>query len=169
MKINISRYCQFQLFGWSALVFISYIIAFTFNKADKAFFVSLACSSLIGILVTHIMRAHIHKLELLKKTIAYQIIGFLLIGILYAVLFGVLVEMLDQYVLHYKQSSSIALSLGKRLFLSSFNSLWILMIWIFIYYTYHYYQRNRTQEFDTFRLENLVKSLQLKTLRLELD
>lgn len=165
MKINISRYWQFQLIGWSALVFISYVIAFTFNKANQAFFISLTCSSLIGILVTHMMRIHIHKLDLLKKNIVYQILGFLIVALLYSIIFGVLVELVDFYILHYKPSPSRVLSLGKRLFLSSFNSLWILMIWIFIYYTYHYYQRNRTQELDTFRLENLVKSLQLKTIK----
>lgn len=165
LKINISTYWLFQLIGWSSLVFISFIIAFTFNKADQAFFVSLACSSLIGLLVTHVMRMHIHKLQLLKKKISLQIIGLLVIAILYSIIFGVLVELVDYYVLHYKLRPVQGLSLGKRLFLSSFNSLWIIMIWIFIYYTYHYYQRSRAQQLDTFRLENLVKSLQLKTIK----
>ena len=111
------------------------------------------------------MRMHIHKLELLKQKITYQIIGFILVAVLYSAIIGVLVELVDFYILHYKPSSVSVLSLGKRLFLSSFNSLWILIIWIFIYYIYHYYQRNRSQELDTFRLENLVKSLQLKTIK----
>ena len=165
MEINISRYWLFQLIGWSSLVFISFIIAFTFDKANQAFFVSLACSSVIGIMVTHVMRMHIHKLQLLKKKISLQIIGLLIVAILYSIIFGVVVELVDYYVLHYKPASVQVLSLGKRLFLSSFNSLWILMIWIFIYYTYHYYQRSRAQQLDTFRLENLVKSLQLKTIK----
>lgn len=165
MKIKISRYWLFQLGGWTALVFISYIIAFTFNKATNAFLLSLATSSVIGIIITHLMRWHIHKIKLLKKKITFQIIGFLLVAILYSIIIGVLVELVDFYILHYKPVPIQTLSLGKRLFLSSFNSLWILMIWIFVYYTYHYYQRNRTQELDTFRLENLVKSLQLKTIK----
>ena len=165
MKIKISNYWLFQLVGWTSLLFISYIIAFTFNKANNAFFISLTCSSLLGILITHIMRIHIHKLDLLKQKITYQIVGFVMIAILYSIIYGTLVELVDFYILHYKPSSVRVFSLGKRLFLSSFNSLWILVIWIFIYYIYHYYQRNRTQELDTFRLENLVKSLQLKTIK----
>lgn len=165
MKINISRYWLCQLAGWSTLVVLTYFIALTFGKADRSFFISLSCTSIIGVMVTHVMRYHIRYLQLLKKRIVFQIIGFLLIALLYSILLGCIIELVDYYVLHYKPGSLQKLSLGERMFLSSFNCLWILMIWIFVYYTYHYVQRNQSQQLDTFRLETLVKSLQLKTIK----
>jgi LytS/YehU family sensor histidine kinase len=53
----------------------------------------------------------------------------------------------------------------QRLFLSSFNALWLVLMWNMIYFIYHYVGRNRQQQLDTFRLEAAVKALELKTIK----
>src|SRR5690606_31688101 len=76
-----------------------------------------------------------------------------------------LVEFVDYYLLQYRPQTAQLYSRAERLFLSSFNCLWIMMIWALLYYAYHYIQRNRSHELDTLMLEATVKSLQLKTIK----
>lgn len=67
--------------------------------------------------------------------------------------------------MHYNPDRLHKYSRGERLFLSCFNALWIFGIWNLIYYLYHYVERNRKQEIDKLRLEALVKSFELKTIK----
>lgn len=52
-----------------------------------------------------------------------------------------------------------------KLILRTFDSSLILMVWVLIYYVYHFFQKNKKQEVDTFRLQSLVKELELKTIK----
>ena len=110
------------------------------------------------------MRVNIHSLKVLEKPLKKQIFYFIVLTIVFAVLFGVIAESID-FLLGYNPERLQKYSKAERLFLSSFNALWLILIWNLIYYIYHYVERNRTQELDTFRLEAMVKSLELKTIK----
>jgi LytS/YehU family sensor histidine kinase len=76
----------------------------------------------------------------------------------------VLTEAID-YLIGYNPDKLQKYTKLQRLFFSSFNGMWLLLVWNMIYYIYHYVERNRTQELDTLRLEAVVKSLELKTIK----
>ena len=110
------------------------------------------------------MRLNIFFLKVLDKPLNKQIIYFVALTIVFAILLGIISESLD-YLLGYNPERLQKFTRAERLFLSSFNSLWLILIWNMIYYSYHYVESNRRQQLDTLRLEATVKSLELKTIK----
>jgi sensor histidine kinase YesM len=164
MLKNISRYWWCQITGWSLNIAVSIFFVTTFGEPDRMFFISLFLNCLVGVMISHVMRYNIHSLKILDKTLKTQI--FYLVGLtfLFAVFFGVLTEAVD-YIIGYDPDKLQKYSKVQRLFFSSFNGMWLLLVWNMIYYIYHYVETNRKQELDTFRLEAMVKSLELKTIK----
>ena len=136
----------------------------TFGEPDNHFFLSLLLTCLLGVLITHIMRLNIHGLKVLNKPIKKQLIYLVGLTIIFSIFFGVITEAID-YLIGYNPDKLQKYTKMQRLFFSSFNSMWLLLVWNMLYYIYHYVERNRTQELDTLRLEAMVKSLELKTIK----
>jgi len=164
MLSKISRYWWCQIIGWSANIAISIFFVTTFGKPSQAYFFSLLSTCILGIIITHIMRLNIFFLKVLDKPLNKQIIYFVALTIVFAILLGIISESLD-YLLGYNPERLQKFTRAERLFLSSFNSLWLILIWNMIYYSYHYVESNRRQQLDTLRLEATVKSLELKTIK----
>ncbi|MEX0635123.1 MAG: histidine kinase, partial [Ferruginibacter sp.] len=142
----------------------SVFIITTFGEPDSYFFLSLIFTCMLGVLITHVMRLNIHSLKVLTKPLKTQIFYLLALTFIFAILFGTLTEAID-YVIDYNPDKLQKYSKAQRLFFSSFNAMWLLLMWNMIYYIYHYVEQNRKQELDTFRLEAVVKSLELKTIK----
>ncbi|MEO7443854.1 MAG: histidine kinase [Ferruginibacter sp.] len=161
---RISKYWWCQIIGWSANIAVSVFFVGTFGKPTPAYYSSLVVTCLLGLLITHIMRINIHSLKVLQKPVNVQIFYFIGLTILFSILFGVLSEGAD-YIMKYNPERLQKYSKSERIFLSSFNAMFIILIWNMFYYLYHYVERNRQQELDTLRLEAMVKSLELKTIK----
>lgn len=164
MLKNISRYWWCQITGWSINIAVSVFFVTTFGEPDKYFFLSLLLTCLLGVLITHIMRLNIHGLKVLNKPVTKQLIYLIGLTIVFSIFFGVITEAID-YLIGYNPDKLQKYTKMQRLFFSSFNSMWLLLVWNMLYYIYHYIERNRTQELDTLRLEAMVKSLELKTIK----
>jgi sensor histidine kinase YesM len=164
MLKNISRYWWCQITGWSINIAVSVFFVTTFGEPDNFFFLSLFLTCLLGVLISHVMRHNIHSLKVLEKPLKTQIFYLIGLTILFSVFFGVLTEAID-YLIGYNPDKLQKYTKLQRLFFSSFNGMWLLLVWNMIYYIYHYVERNRTQELDTLRLEAVVKSLELKTIK----
>jgi len=168
---TISRYWWCQIFGWSTNIAISIFFITTVNESNVdtgKYILSVFVSSLIGVFVTHIMRMNIHGLKVLQKTIKSQIIWLLTLTIVFAFLYGVAMEAAD-YLIKFNPERLEKYSKIQRLFFSTFNAMWLLLVWNMLYYIYHYVERNRKQEMDTFRLEAAVKELELKTIKAHIN
>lgn len=161
---KISRYWSCQIIGWSINIAISIFFVTTFGKPDEHFYQSLLLNSLLGLLITHVMRFNIHYLKVLDKPLKKQIFYFIGLTVVFSIFFGVMSEAIDQIV-GYNPERFQKFSRSKRLFLSSFNAMWFILFWNMIYYIYHYVERNRKQQLDTFKLESMVKSLELQTIK----
>ncbi len=160
---NISKYWLFQVCGWSLNILISLFFVFTIGKSTPEYVQSLLITCAAGLLITHIMRMQIHAMKVLNKSMKMQIIYFLCISILYAIIFGITSEVIDSIIGIPERMAKF--SRPMRILLSSFNALWLIVIWNFIYFFYHYAERNRQQQLDTLKLEATVKSLELKTIK----
>ncbi len=161
---KISRYWWCQIIGWSINIAVSVFFVFTFGEPDKLFFLSFFLTCMLGVLITHVMRLNIHNLKILQKPLKTQIFYLVALTFIFSIFFGVLTEALD-YLIGYNPDKLQKYSKMQRLFFSSFNAMWLLLVWNMLYYIYHYVERNRTQELDTLRLEAVVKSLELKTIK----
>ena len=110
------------------------------------------------------MRLNIHYLKVLEKPLKNQIFYLIILTIIFSIFFGVTSETVDR-VIGYNPERLQKFSRSERLFLSSFNAMWIILFWNMLYYMYHYVERNRRQQLDTLRLEAMVKSLELQTIK----
>ncbi len=164
MLKKISRYWWCQIIGWSANIAVSVFFATTFGKPDQLYYISLVLTCILGLVVTHIMRHNIAFLKVLEKPLKTQIFYFLVLTIVFSILLGIISESVD-YLIGYNPERLEKFSRSERLFLSSFNALWLILIWNMIYYIYHYVESNRRQQLDKLRLEAMVKSLELTTIK----
>ncbi len=164
MLKRISRYWWCQIIGWSLNIAISVFFVTTFGKPGTSYFYSLILTCVLGLLITHIMRLNILFLKVLEKPLKKQILYFLVLTIIFSILLGVISESVD-YLIGYNPERLQKFSKAERLFLSSFNALWLILVWNLIYFIYHYVESNRRQQLDTLRLEAMVKSLELKTIK----
>lgn len=164
MLNRISRYWWCQIIGWSLNIAISVFFVTTFGKPGTSYFYSLILTCVLGLLITHIMRLNIFFLKVLEKPLKKQILYFLVLTIIFSILLGVISESVD-YLIGYNPERLQKFSKAERLFLSSFNALWLILVWNLIYFIYHYVESNRRQQLDTLRLEAMVKSLELKTIK----
>ncbi|MEO5966882.1 MAG: histidine kinase [Ferruginibacter sp.] len=164
MLKKVSRYWACQILGWSANIGISIFFITTFKTPSNTFYYSLFAISVLGILVTHLMRQIIYKLNVLNKPLKTQIFYFLILTIIFSIILGAYTQLTNNAVGHSPERFR-NYSGQLKLFLNSFSALWLLLIWNLIYFLYHYVERNRKQQLDTLRLEATVKSLELQTIK----
>jgi sensor histidine kinase YesM len=161
---KISPYWWCQLIGWSANIALSIFFVSNFGKPDNLYYASLFITCLLGLFITHVMRHCIFYLRVMEKPVKKQILSFILLTFAFSIVLGVISESID-YLIGYNPERLQKYTRAERLFLSSFNSLWLILIWNLIYYLYHYVESNRRQQLDTLRLEAIVKSLELQTIK----
>ena len=165
---RISIYWWCQIAGWTTFAAINIFFVLTFGKADSLYFPSLLLTILVGLMITHFMRWNILYFHVLQKSLKKQILFLISFTLLFSLAFGFIAELID-YTLNYQPERLKKYSEIERFFLSSFSSVWILLVWNMIYYIYHFVERNRRQQLDTLRLEATVKSLELKTIKAHIN
>jgi two-component system LytT family sensor kinase len=161
---NISKYWLFQFLGWMMFAGINIFFAFTYKLFDAQFIGRLGVYVAIGLLMSHFMRMTIKWLKLLQRNINYQLIGFILISIVFATAVGIGETYLSMLArLEYKEEAKWAIS--QKISSNVFSSFIYLFIWNCIYFIYHYVAESRKNQLDNLKLEALVKSLELKTIK----
>jgi sensor histidine kinase YesM len=160
----ISKYWLFQLLGWGTFIAINTFFAVTFSQIDHVYISRLIIFVGIGFLMSHLMRTLVKGVALLSKPLAYQILGFILISLVFAITIGFIeAKIIMMAGLEYKEELKLATT--QQVIANSFYSFIYLFIWNCIYFIYHYITETRQQQVDTLKLETLVKSLELKTIK----
>ena len=161
---NRSRYHLFQVMGWGLLALINIFFFITFDRLDFQHLRRLMITIVLGVSFSHLMRFHVKRAGLLTQPQDRQIIGFVLITLFYALMWGII----ESLIIHsfpelktYRRRSNFA----EMAYRNVINGVGILFIWNSIYFVYHYIFRSRAQELDTLRLQALVKELELKTIK----
>lgn len=163
----LSRYWIFQLAGWGLFAAINIFLAiFIMNRFNEKGLLRLLFFVENGILFSHIMREVIRSNDLLLKPIRQQIIVFISLIVLFSLMasgtntpFEYFFELRRDRVYAYKE-----------LFYLNFGYyISVITIWSFIYFMYHFMAKTRKQEMDTIKLEALVKSLELKTIKANIN
>lgn len=157
---------MFQAIGWGGNVLLSAFNYFNyFEKLSNHFLLRLLIYTIIGIAITHLMRFGLTKVKVLAKPIKSQIFYFILFSVSAAALLGCLTTLLW---FEFKLTSDFQpkkIELYKFMFNASINALLDLIIWNLIYFVYHYAEKSRLQQIEQFKLKNLVKELELKTIK----
>lgn len=164
MTIRIPKYWMCQIIGWGLFIFIHLFFAFTFDRYNELFIGRLLVFAGLGIGFSHIMRYIIIRSDVLRKPLQQQLIGLMVITTAFSLAVGYADTLLTGlFNLRTKQENNetwfyILLS-------NSLSSFVYLFMWNCIYFIYHYIQKSRNQQFDTLKLEALVKELELKTIK----
>ena len=171
-----SWYWIFQTAGWGAFAFVNTFFAYSFEKlSDKQdvllFFGRLGIFVALGLIITHIMRAVIIRLNTLQRPFDKQILQFLLITFLFSVVVSYFnTKLLAQYGwLSGNEAEILKKNILLLVMSGAFYFFVYFFIWNLIYFTYHYVSKSRKQQLDTLQLEKLVKELELKTIKAHIN
>jgi two-component system LytT family sensor kinase len=117
-----------------------------------------------GILTTHVFREFIRRSNWLRlpveKALPRLFLGVIIVCVLDSLLRIGIVNLFDIATAARKK-----VELSTRILLGSLDNVFSIVPWTLIYYFYHYIDKSRKQQFDTLKLEALVKELELKTIK----
>lgn len=161
---KISSYWWCQVIGWGLASF-SILVAFFFFKQPitsemiwKVMIIMVA-----GIVSTHLFRLCIKKYNWLLRPIEKVIAPLAIAVVFTCVAYSLLVIGINEAV--GIEENRRGLSFLARMFGQMLNGALFIVPWALFYYFYHYIMKSRKQEFDTLKLEALVKELELKTIK----
>ena len=164
MRLKLSSYWAYQIFGWGLFALINISFALAFNKFDLNFIKRLLIFVALGVSFSHLMRLTIIRGNLFHQSLQRQVIGSILITLIFAFVVG---------SLEYAATRAFAIGIWqqqtfsewKQIIGNTFASFVYLFVWNCIYFCYHYVQKSRNQQLETLKLEALVKELEEKALR----
>ena len=154
--------------GWGLFLFIHMFFAINFDELNLNYVGRLSIFVGLGVVFSHIMRFAIKRSNVLLKPLQHQLIGFVIITMVFALSVGSLTTLLTR-VLKNRSVREVALTESKVLLSDIFFAFVYLFMWNCIYFIYHYIQKNGKQQLDTLKLEALVKELELKTIKAHIN
>jgi two-component system LytT family sensor kinase len=165
---RISKYWLFQMLGWGMFVGINIFFAITYNLYDNLFITRLSLYLVVGLLMSHLMRKAIHRLYLMQRAVNLQLIGFILVSVIFATIVGLMETYLSSFFsLEYKEE--VIMPMRQKISTNIFTSFIYIFIWNCIYFIYHYVEQSRKNQLDNLKLEAMVKSLELKTIKANIN
>jgi sensor histidine kinase YesM len=175
MRIGNTKYWFFQVVGWGLFALINIFFAYFFEKlndseAQRMIFGRLGIFVFLGVLLTHLMRFVIIRINTLQKSLDKQILQFILITVLFSIIGAFFYTvMLSQFDLLSKSEKEFMSNPVLLVLSSAFYFGVNFFIWNLIYFMYHYVSKSRKQQLDTLQLEALVKELELKTIKAHIN
>ncbi len=176
MRVGNKRYWLFQLVGWGAFILIHLFFTWSFDKFQSVqdremFFTRIGIFVVVGVLVTHLMRSVIIRLNLLQKKLDKQIFQFAIITLIFAWVGATCIVLIQDRAGLLTKDQLEVLGRGKILLIatSAFSIFIYYFIWNAIYFMYHYIDKSQKQQLDTLQLESLVKALELKTIKAHIN
>ncbi|MEN9950377.1 MAG: hypothetical protein RLY85_1129 [Bacteroidota bacterium] len=156
------------MLGWGMFVGINIFFAITYNLYDNLFITRLSLYLVVGLLMSHLMRMAIHRLYLMQRAVNLQLIGFILVSVIFATIVGLMETYLSSFFsLEYKEE--VIMPMRQKISTNIFTSFIYIFIWNCIYFIYHYVEQSRKNQLDNLKLEAMVKSLELKTIKANIN
>ncbi|MEY3348042.1 MAG: hypothetical protein RLY46_81 [Bacteroidota bacterium] len=161
---KIPKYWLFQALGWGLFLSINVFFAISYKMVDQVFCIRLMNTIVLGIAFTHLMRVVIKRIQLLQKTVNQQLLGFLVLSIVFALSVGMIETLIvELFDLSFKQENHF--NFFQHYISNAFTWMIFLFIWNCIYFIYHFIDESTRNQLDKLKLEALVKSLELKTIK----
>ncbi|MBS1748773.1 MAG: histidine kinase [Bacteroidetes bacterium] len=163
---RISRYWWCQVCGWGGLSLMNIFFEYSYGDGVSAqFFGRLVIVLALGVPITHTMRSIIVNRNWLNLPFEKMILRLFIMLVTASFIYSFLSLRLFEWLNLSELSANRKKPFFDRVVFKFFDSFVVLMVWVLIYYIYHYFQKNKKQEVDTFRLQSLVKELELKTIK----
>lgn len=165
---HISLYWKCQAAGWGLLTLINLFFIILYKIPGSHTERRMAVFSGTGILVSHLMKTLIKKLNILDKSIKQQIISATLFTILFGALSGIVTVGLDKYFKILREWDR-QLSAFKLMLNYAFNFILILCVWSCIYLLYHFIKHIRKEELQKREAQKNFLELEEKALRAQMN
>lgn len=159
---NISRYYWWcQLGGWLFWAVLNIIILNGHQRNPGTLLLNQLFLIVIGISVTHLLRTVIVKLNWLQHPLNGKMILLLLAGV---ALSGAVITLI-------RGGLNYAFDFDKELnfFRPFLGACFLVLVWVMIYFLWHYFQQEQQYRMDKLRLESVVKGLELRTIKSQLN
>lgn len=165
MSSHKKTYWIFQVTGWTlyCLIYIFFYLSIR-TEPQPNFFEQLLTHVFIGFWLTHLMRMVIQQTKILSLDFKKQLIALTLLSLVFSFLIGICIvttEMLLR-IQSVNLSEFSFLNIAIRFAFSYFH---FVLIWNLLYFTYHYVQKTRQQNIEQAKLENLLKELEITTIK----
>ena len=168
-----TMYWLFQIGGWGLFALINIFFAYSFEKLpqdQRMIFGRLIIFISAGLIFSHMMRYIIIGLGVLQKRLEIQILNFILITLVFALLASTLENLLlIQFDLQNKNEREFKDNFFLLVLSGAFSISILFFIWNLIYFMYHFVTKSQKQQLDTLKLEALVKELELKTIKAHIN
>lgn len=165
MHSKLSKYWWCQICGWGGVALINIFLEYTYGDSITwKFFGRLVIVLGLGIPTTHIIRNIIINRSWLTLPFDKMVMRLFFVLVAGSFIYSFLTLSLFE-LLNLSEITHQRRPFFDRVIIRFFDSFIILMVWVLLYYMYHYFQKNKKQEVDTFRLQSLVKELELKTIK----
>ena len=168
MKLKIPEYWIYQIIGWGLFIFINVFFVVTLDKFETEVIERLLIFVGLGLIFSHIMRQAIKQSNLLLKPLDQQLVGFVIITIIFSFAVSSVETWLTD-LLHVSRDQERSTRKVAIVMNNMFYAFVYLFMWNCIYFIYHYVQKSRKQQVDTLKLEALVKELELKTIKAHIN
>ncbi|UYQ93152.1 histidine kinase [Chitinophaga horti] len=163
MLRNLSKYWWCQILGWGLYSVIFIFFAFFFDRVGVALVLHTLLVMVLGIFFTHCLRAVALKYKWIELPFERAVFRFF---------FGIIIcaipdaAILNAFMLLF---GPVPDDLLPRLAFSFLQQSALITSWVAIYFTWHYVERSRNVQFDRLKLEATVRTLELKTIKAQLN
>lgn len=158
-------YWIFQVTGWTlyCLIYIFFYLSIR-TEPQLNFFEQLLTHVFIGFWLTHLMRIVIQQTKILQLDFKKQLIALTILSLLFSFLIGLCI-VTTEMLLQIQSVNLSDFSFFNIAIRFSFSYFHFVVIWNLLYFTYHYVQKTRQQNIEQAKLENLLKELEITTIK----
>ncbi|HUG12399.1 MAG TPA: histidine kinase [Opitutaceae bacterium] len=163
------RYVTAQVVGWSCFTII-YLALSQFAQPVKlgtaSIFVAQNC---IGLLLSHGLRTVINRRGWKELSWGALIPRVCSAVVVVALLWTTLSWPIHDYLQVEPNDMGLKFSKTAIFIFSTFNGVWLLMVWSLLYFGYHALNRARRAEVDRWQMESAVKEAELRALKSQVN
>lgn len=165
MSNHKKTYWAFQITGWTlyCLIYVFFYLSIRVEP-QPYFFEQLLTHVFIGFWLTHLMRWVIQQTKILLLDFKKQLIALTILSLLFSFLIGLCI-VTTEMLLHIQSVNLSSFSFFNIAIRFAFSYFHFVLIWNLLYFTYHYVQKTRQQNVEQAKLENLLKELEITTIK----
>ncbi len=164
MRAQRRMYWFAQLLGWFSYSMVIFLVLYVENKLTWNGISLLVLFSIVGIVVSHLMRWFITRFNFFQFKPGPLIPRLLLVAFAGAIIFQLVYSLFATF---FNRSSvpDTVLEMIIEIVLIMF----LFMIWTIIYFSYHFNRKSRLEELKNLQLSDSQKEIELQNLRTQLN
>ncbi len=165
MSNHKKNYWIFQVAGWAlyCLIYIFFYLSIR-SEPQPYFFEQLLTHVFIGFWLTHLMRFVIQKTKIILLDFKKQLVALTILSLFFSFLIGLCI-VATEMLMKIQSVNLTDFSFFNIAIRFAFSYFHFVLIWNLLYFTYHYIQKTRQQNVEQAKLENLLKELEITTIK----